>query len=120
MWKLNASCLSYSLVVMLLFSSLVKSRSRQEATEVDSVVSQIVSSLGSVSEMKYINRLLVKEIRSSIYNLFTWRRTSKYYKRSLQRQVSDEVFKKNLQAKSESCLKSLSTPSMQFDLKAST
>ena len=47
MWKPNASRLSYNLVVMLLFSSLVKSRSRyKEGTEVDSAVSEMVSSLG--------------------------------------------------------------------------
>ena len=46
MWKPNASRLSYNLVVILLFLSLMKSRSRKEATEVDSVVSEIVSSLG--------------------------------------------------------------------------
>ena len=34
------------------------------------------------------------------YNLFTWRRTSKDYKRSIQKQISDEVLK-NVQAKSE-------------------
>ena len=37
--------LSNNLVVMLLLLSHVRSRSRQEATEVDSVVSEIVSSL---------------------------------------------------------------------------
>ena len=46
MWKPNASHLSYSLVVMLLLLSLVKSRWRYEATEVDSVVSEIVRALG--------------------------------------------------------------------------
>ena len=46
--------------------------------------------------------------------LFTGRKTSKDYKRSLQTQVSDEVLK-NVPAKSESWLKSLSTPSRQFD-----
>ena len=43
MWKPNASRLSCGLVVMLLFSSLVNSRSRLEATEVDSVVSEMGS-----------------------------------------------------------------------------
>ena len=46
MWKPNVSHLSYNLVVKLLFLSLVKSRLRYEATEVDSMVSEIVSSLG--------------------------------------------------------------------------
>ena len=46
MWKPNVSRFSYNLVVMLLFLSLVKSKSRQEATEVDSVVSETVSYLG--------------------------------------------------------------------------
>ena len=41
MWKPNASCLSSNLVVILLFLSRVKSRLRYEATEVDSVVSEI-------------------------------------------------------------------------------
>ena len=45
MWKPNASRLSYNLVVILLLLSRMKSRSRQEAIEVDSVVSEIVSSL---------------------------------------------------------------------------
>ena len=44
------------------------------------------------------------------YNLFARRRASKDYKRSLQRQDSDEVLK-NMQVKSENWLKSLSTPS---------
>ena len=35
------------------------------------------------------------------YNLFTRRRTSKDYKRSLQRQVSDEVLKKRASKKRE-------------------
>ena len=41
MWKPNASSLSYSLVVMLLFSLLIKSKTRKEATmkvNVDPVV----------------------------------------------------------------------------------
>ena len=46
MWKPNASRLSYNLVVILLLLSRMESRSRLEATEVDSVVSEIVSSLG--------------------------------------------------------------------------
>ena len=46
MWKPNASRLSYNLVVILLLLSRMKSRSRKEAIEVDSVVSEIVSSLG--------------------------------------------------------------------------
>ena len=45
-WKPNVSPLSYDLVVILLLLSRMKSRSRQEAIEVDSVVSEIVSSLG--------------------------------------------------------------------------
>ena len=45
MWKPNASRLSNNLVVMLLLLFPVESRSRQEATEVDFVVSKIVSSL---------------------------------------------------------------------------
>ena len=51
-------------------------------------------------------------IYSNCYNLLTQRRASKDYKRSLQRQVSDEVLK-NVQAKKPE----LSTPSKQFDLK---
>ena len=46
MWKPNASRLSYNFVVILLLLSRVKSRSRKEATEVGSVVSEIVSPLG--------------------------------------------------------------------------
>ena len=46
MWKPKVSRLSYNLVVILLLLSRMKSRSRKEATEVDSVVSEIVSSLG--------------------------------------------------------------------------
>ena len=45
MWKPNVSRLSCNLVVILLLLSRKKSRSRQEVTEVDSVVSEIVSSL---------------------------------------------------------------------------
>ena len=41
MWKPNASRLSSNLVVILLLLSQMKSRSRQEAIEVDSVVSEI-------------------------------------------------------------------------------
>ena len=52
------------------------------------------------------------------YSLFTRRRASEDYKRGLQRQVSDEV-QKNVRAKSENWLKSLSTSSRKFDLKAS-
>ena len=47
--------------------SRVKSRSRQEATEADSVVSEIVSSLGQISEMNPPNLLLLKEIRHYLY-----------------------------------------------------
>ena len=46
MWKPNASRLSSNLVVILLLLSRVTSISRKEATEVDSVVSEIVSSFG--------------------------------------------------------------------------
>ena len=35
------------------------------------------------------------------YNVFTRRRASEDYKRSIQRQVLDEVLKNNVQAKSE-------------------
>ena len=45
-WKPNASRLSYDLVIILLLLSQMKSRSSQEAIEVDSVVSETVSSLG--------------------------------------------------------------------------
>ena len=47
MWKPNASCLSYNLVVvMLLLSSLVNRRSSEEATEVQlKEASEIVYSL---------------------------------------------------------------------------
>ena len=66
MLKPNASRLSSDFVVRLLLLSRVKSRSRYEPTEVDSVVSEIVSYLGSMSEMNSLNLLLLKEIRSSI------------------------------------------------------
>ena len=46
MSKPNASLLSLNLVVMLLLLSRIKIRSRYEATEADSVVLEIVSSLG--------------------------------------------------------------------------
>ena len=46
MWKPYASRSSSNLLVMLLLLSQVKNKSKQEATEVDFVVSEVVTSLG--------------------------------------------------------------------------
>ena len=60
MWKPNISRLSYYLVVILLLLSRMKSRSRKEATEVDSVVSEIVSSLGVNIGNEFLKSFIIK------------------------------------------------------------
>ena len=53
--------LSYSLVVMLFFSSTVQtSKSRYEETKVDSEVSEMVSSLGQILEMNSLKSFVIK------------------------------------------------------------
>ena len=66
MWKPNVPRLPHNLEVMLLFLSLVKSRSRQEATEADPMVPETASPPGQIPEMNSLNLLLMKEVRSSM------------------------------------------------------